>query len=439
MRNRIIAVAIMAIAIASSGQEQAAGQPLPLTIEGAVERAIANSPRVKQAEAERRAQTEKRRGAWADLGPRLKAEYTQARFEDAQTVQFGPQTITIRPEETKAASLTLAQPITGLFALVERARFEGSQEDTKELGYILARSETAYQAAESWLKAYLVKSQLEIAENSVRAAESQLRDATALERTGRMNRGDVLKLELAVSEAKSRVAQATAGKEVVLAAIKESIGLNANSELILSGELPVMAGEDISLEAAAATAMEQRLEPRMAKSGVFAANFGKKVAYTHFTPSVNAFVKWDRNLGDAAGLGASTDTTRAYGIQATWDLWTNGSHIYAVREAVENVTKAEEGVRAVEMQVRLELQTALANLKAAKESLALAKVAVRQAEESYRIEQVRFRTGSRSASDLIMAEISNATAKGRLVLAQTDLITWSLRLKKAIGNQQPTF
>jgi hypothetical protein len=106
---------------------------------------------------------QRRNAAWSDLGPRIRAEYTQARFGEAQKAQFGTQEITVRPEVVSTGALVVIQPITGIVALMEKARFEGGQEDIKDLSLSAVRSETAFQIAETWLKGYLAKSQLDIA------------------------------------------------------------------------------------------------------------------------------------------------------------------------------------------------------------------------------------------------------------------------------------
>jgi outer membrane protein TolC len=439
MLNAVLLIIICGLAGPIRAQSLTTGETFRLSIQDAIAKAVDNSPRVKQAAAELAGQMEHRSAAWADVGPRVKAEYSKAVYESEQKVRLGTQDIVTRPKEISTGALVVVQPLTGAVALTEKALFEANQGDIRDIGLKIAKSETAFLMAEGWLKGYLATSQLAITLASVASAEKQARDAAALERAGRMNRGDVLKLELAVSEAKARAAQARAAAEVVLASLKEAVGLPMETPLELVGELPEISENDPELATAAKEAMGRRLEPRLAKDGISAATFAKKLAYTNFSPSINAFAKWERNFGDPVGFAASsTKPTASYGIQASWDLWNNGAHIFAVREAVQGINKAEEGARAIDMQIRLDVQTSLANLKAARETLALAKVAVIQAEEAYRIEQVRFRTGSRSATDLILAETSNTSAKGRLVLARTELITWSLRLKKALGDEQPT-
>jgi outer membrane protein TolC len=139
-----------------------------------------------------------------------------------------------------------------------------------------------------------------------------------------------------------------------------------------------------------------------------------------------------------SGLGGGEKDTRTYGITATWEIWNNGASVFAVRQAAEESQRAEAASQLAEQGVRLDVFQTVANLRAAQESLTLAETAVKQAEEAYRIEQVRFRSGARSATDVILAESSQAGARGRLVTAVTDLIVWNLRLQKALGASRPT-
>lgn len=412
----------------------------PLSLSDAVNRALGSSTRIRQAGFDHEAQVEKVRGAWAEMGPRLKAEYSEVHFPSALSFQLNPAAppITTRPEAIKNGTLTLAQSITGLPVFFEKARAETAQRDIKALTLRLTKSEVSYQTAERWLEAYQLTRQLGIAQASVAAAENQLKDAKSLERVGRLNRGDVLKLELAVSEAKARAAQARVGVELSVAALREVLGLEPTEPVELENALPDVPDSDPDLATALQNAREQRLETQRARHGVSLAGLGKHLAYAQFSPNVNVFASLNRNFADQLALGTERQF-RTYGVQVSWDIWNNGSHVFGVREAAEQQAKAEEAVKTVEDAVKLDVQAALANLRAARETLALAKVAVEQATEAYRIETVRFRTGTRSATDLITAETSEASAKGRLVTAQTSLINWHLKLQKALGGEQPQF
>lgn len=409
-----------------------------LSIHDAINQALEFSPRIKMAHADLQAQKEKNRAAWSDLGPRVKAEYNQVHFEERQSFKIGDNLMLVRDDVSKIGSITVAQPLTGAVALYQKARFEGAQVDLKQLGSAGVQTEVAFQTAESWLKAFQTQGQLDIAQASIVAVENQLKDAQAIERAGRMNRGDVLKLELAVSESRVRAAQMKAFKDVVFFSLKESIHLPVDKEFVLQAELPHISDLEPTLDEALKQAFENRIDLKQSQGAIEIAYFGKKLAYTQFSPSINIFAKVDKNFGELTAFN-SEQFSKTYGIQLSWDIWNNGSSVFATREASSQVAKAEESVRQVESLVRLDVTSALANLRAARESLALARVAVSQASEAYRIEKARFMTGTRSGTDLVLAETSQASAEVRLITAQTDFINGQLKLQKAQGEVKPKF
>lgn len=423
-----------------------------LSLSQAIAAALSSSAQIRAAEAGMRAQVERRRGAWAGIGPRIKLDYNDIRFEKAQTANFVANVrevndnivvdrvpVTLRGDRIETGSAMLIQPITGLLPLIEIARNEGTLLGLKELELENTKRTVAYATAEAWVRAKQSLRLLAIAEASVQAAESQLKDARALERAGRLNRADALRLELAVSEAKVKLAEARAGEATAIMALREAMGLGPEASLDLGAELPRPSSlKSGKVETAYADSAAKRLEVKMAKQGVEVADFGTKVAWSQFSPSINVFAKLERNFGEPAGLGGSKEDQKSYGINASWDIWSNGSSVFAVRQAAEERAKAEAMVQQAETLARVELTQADANLKASHEALALAELAVKQAEEAYRMEQARFRTGSRSATDLVLAESAQAGARGRLVLATANVWSWQWKLQKAAGVDAPS-
>lgn len=423
-------------------------QAQTLTFDEAVAAALQSASRIKLAEHALQSQVEKRRGAWSNVGPKVSLGYNDIYFDKDQkarllvAVDNGAgvyRDIVLRDDHSRTGSITVAQPITGAATLIELARNEGTIEDIKSIDLERAKQDASFTTGEAYLRAIAAKQLLSIAETSVAAASSSLRDASALERAGRINRGDVLKLELAVSEAKARVAQAKAGADIALVALRESMGLPPTESLQLDEQLPAIKTVTVPTEdEALRRAWDYRSELKQARLGEDVAAFGKKVAYAQFVPNINVFAKLERNFGELTGFGGSQKDVRTYGVSATWDIWNNGASVFAVRQAVEESQRATVAKQAAEEMVRLDVLQAVANLKAAQESLVLAETAVKQAEEAYRIEQARFATGARSATDVILAESSQAGARGRRVSALADLTIWNLRLQKAQGASRPT-
>lgn len=437
-------VSLSAGLLLSLGASLAAGtaRSAPLSLKDAIDRGMNRSPNVAQAEADYQSQVERKRAAWANVGPKVSATYNETRFDNKQEVAFPasagqePQNIVIRDDVTKTGSLTVTQPLTGLYGLVEFGNFNSLQAKLSEEGLNRARRDAGYTAAEAYLLAYQAQEQQVIAEASIAAARSAFQDAQALQRVGRLNQGDLLKFQLALSQAEARAAQARAGKKIALSSLLLAIQAAPGETVELEKDLPKVAIAEVELEQSLEKA-KKRPEIRQAEIGAEMAGYSKKLAYAKMIPSVNAFYKHDRNFGEVTGFGGEKDS-KYVGLSVQWDIWNNGSSIFEVREAIAQRDKAEAALTAARDGIRLDVIQAAENYAAAKESMALATNAVAQAEEAYRIDQTRFKNGQLSATDLIQSETAKSSAQGQLVAAETQLLTWYFRLQKATGQDQPS-
>jgi len=431
----LILLGILGIPGAAAWAQESANQKI-LTLQDAVARAVTSNPTVDQAQAEMDASTERKRSAWTNIGPRVSAEYNEAHFEKEQSVPFGENNVIIRDDVTKTGSLTIAQPITGLYAAVQYGRFSSMQQDLSFESLRQAKRNVAFQAAEAFLNAYQAQEQEEISGASLNAAKRQYEDALAIQRVGRLSQGDVLKFQLALSQAETRAAQARTMKQVSFAVLRQVMQAQDADELTLDKNLPKLEEEAIDIQRGIEQALAQRPEAKKAELASELADYNKDLAYAQFIPSVNVFKKWDRNFGEVAGLGAEKETSY-YGISLQWDIWSNGSSVFAVREAIANKTKAEAVRVSANDEVKLDVIQAWQNFQSAKQTLKFAQTGVTQAEEAYRIDQTRFKNGQISATDLILSESSMTTAQGTRVSAETQFLLWHFRLQRSIGKDLP--
>lgn len=414
--------------------QDAANQKI-LTLQDAVSRAVAKNPTVEQAQADMDASTERKRGAWSSVGPKVSASYREARYAEEQISPFAGGTL-IRPEVTKNGSVTITQPLTGLYGAVQFGRYNNVQQDISFENLRQAKRDVGFQAAEAFLSAYQAQEQEEITTASLNAARRQYEDALAIQRVGRLSQGDVLKFQLALSQAESRAAQARTTKEVAFAMLRQMIQAGDDEAIALDQNLPKLEEEAIDIQKGIEQALKQRPESKKAELSTELADFNKDLAYTQFIPTVNLFKTWDRNFGEIGALGGEKESSY-YGVNLTWEIWNNGSSIFAVREAIANKEKAEATRVSATDNVKLDVIQAWQNFQAAKQSLKFAQTGVTQAEEAYRIDQTRFKNGQISATDLIFSESAMSTAQGTRVSAETQYLLWHFRLQRSVGKDLP--
>jgi len=400
-----------------------------LTIEQALNLALRHSFEIKMAHSELNAQSAKHISSWLDLGPRLSASYNHVFYDGKQSINMGGQDLLVRDDVVKTGKIELIQPLTAIFPLMQNARLMGKQKDIKESAVKLSKAQLAFKVAELYLRAQQSERVWEIAKVSVEASVAQKKEGEARFRVERIHRGNLLKLELFESQSRLNEAQAKAARDIAYFNLKEAVGL---SEAPILTPL-VTAGEVIfenlpTLEEALNLALSNRQELKQAKLGQDIASITRLASVSKFFPSINFFAQVDRNFGNPGFGGAKNN--KMLGFNFNFEFFNSGAHIFQLREASFNSTKALYQGEVLKQAVRLEVMSALTSLNTAQEGLLLAHKAMEQANESYRIEKLQFSSGNGSATELLLAQTAKAQAEGNAAKLITDLkiqITTSFR------------
>ncbi len=415
-------------------------QATQLSMSEAIDMALKNALSIKSFEADLSAQQNKQISAWLDLGPRLSATFNETRFDDKQTAQMGPSEMVIREDLARTGSLKLIQPITGLFALAQKARLEGKQRDIKESGLKLTTAQVAFKVAELYLTAQKNEALWKISKASIEAADAQAKEGASLLNAGRITRGDFLKIELSATQARVTEAKARAANEVAYFILQETIGYKGEEAFSI---MPFVPSETVlpyampSLEDGFAQSVSNRLEVKQAQLVEDVASLGSQASLVSFLPSVNFFAQIDRNFGTPS-FGGSKET-KMIGLQASWDFFNSGAHFFLIRESERQLAKARYQGDIIKQQVRIELMQTTAVLNAAVEGIELAKKAMEQAQEAFRIEKVKFALGRGTATELVLAQTSFTAANTGLINALTDVKIQTLKLQQTLGKTRPEF
>lgn len=431
---RLLISPFVAMYVALASASPLAGEVLKL--QQAINLARSHSPTIKKQQAASQAQGNHAASAWADTGPRGQVAYNWVRFQDQQVASFGPAPLVVRPQETRAGSFTLSQPLTGFYALMQMARIEGIKKDLAENTAQLTDTLTAFATAELYIRAQQLAAMSTLSQNRIAAGEAIQKEGQALFRAGKIHKGDALKLDLVLSEAKSSAAKIAAQRDILYATVKEQIGYADQQTVTLpqieAVSLPPLPEQKIAVE----KALLRRTEFHQAKRGVEIAKIGNLYSYSAYWPQVNAFAQWSRQYGEIP-FGQEA-FTRTYGISATWDIWDNGSRLFKTREVTEVLLQTEYELTEVQRKIKLEVIESIANLQAARETVSLAKGALEQATEAHRIESSRFRAGSSRASELVLSEAAEANAESNWISAIADVQSQQYKLQRVQGDAAPT-
>jgi outer membrane protein TolC len=412
-----------------------------LTLEKAVIRGLSVSKKIQMSQTDLQSQKDKKREAYAGAGPIAKIDYTKVRYDRAQIAQVpGLGNLVLRPDTASTGSLVVAQPITGFFAYYEKGSFESGMEGIQESVVLATEVEIAFGVYTAYRRAQQAERMVTISESTIVAMDSQKNNAEALQRAGKLTKGDLLKIDIASLDARANKAQAVSQKTVAMETLRQLLDLPVGEDLKLEDLVIDGKGDAKAIpntNEAKEKAFNNRLDLSIAKSTKESFSSLKKLSYVRFAPDVNVFFRWDRTFDQQAVALPAPKDVKSVGLQVSWQLWDNGSKIFAHRQTEAQIEKAETAEFDLRDKIELEVYQNVAQLKALQETLTLRKVGVSQAEESYRIENAKFEQGSTTVTELLLSQAALNRAQGGLIAAVVDMDIQWMQLLKAQGERRP--
>ena len=163
--------------------------------------------------------------------------------------------------------------------------------------------------------------------------------------------------------------------------------------------------------------------------------FDKKIAEGKYYPQldINAAKYWYLT-------GANTSLVN-FGLQsqvrvdATWNLFNSYAAFFTIQSARANTLALNAQILDLRKDIATELSNLLNSLNVAKEQLNLAKVALTQAEENYRIVSNRYQQNIANYIELLNAELLLTNAKSSLVTARYEIAMNIARIEHLQNHQ----
>ena len=341
---------------------------------------------------------------------------------------FNP--VTLRPQWTWSASVTLAQPIGALWTVREANVLTKLGVDIAEMKRKEARRDVAFQVTEAYYRLLQAKSMAAVAEKSVDQVTAQVKRARTFFERGAVARNDVLRAELGLAAAQQRLIQANGMVSLARGRLATLMGRSPDTEVDpvdITGEpttrpLPPMGQAEQQ-------AVDTRFEIKEIAAHIEQATAGVRMAKSKMVPQVNAVANYTRQTSSLLGLPESW----FIGATASWDIWEGGSTYYGIDDSKAQLAQAVAARRKAEDAIRLDARNAHVGVTTSAEAIEVAKQAVEQAEENFRIEQRRYESTSNTSFDVLDAETQLTTARGQHQAALYDLILAQANLARAMG------
>lgn len=192
----------------------------------------------------------------------------------------------------------------------------------------------------------------------------------------------------------------------------------AIEKLPLTGALETDANSEIpDPETALATAWHERGDYLAARAALEAQAGNVDVAKAGHWPTVSLQAGYGGRwaIGTTTGQGNKAGDAGRVGVVMDLPIFQGGQIDAKIREQRANLAAAQERLRALELQVKLDVESALLNLESAGQRAKALKKSIALAKESLRIEQLKYALAKGAIVDVLDAQASPAGFRNRLL------------------------
>ena len=273
---------------------------------------------------------------------------------------------------------------------------------------------------------------IKVYEDNVETLQAHLDQVNAQYRVGTVAKSDVLSSEVQLANAQQSLVTAQNNYDVAVATLNNFIDLPTDTVLEIKDELKYTK-YDLDMDVCTNYALLNRADGLAAYYNVKQAEASVSSAKAGNLPTVNA-------SGSKAIAGERpfrTDHTSSdvwsVGITANWNIFDNGVTAANIHAAEANLLKAQEASAQTDEKIRLDVRTAILNLRAAEKNIQTTKVSVSKAEEDYKIAQVSYNAGVGTNLNVMDAEEKLTSARTNYYTALYKYNTSKADLDKAMG------
>ena len=412
---------------------------LRLTVEAAVARAIAASPRLARLSALEAAAEAQARGARADRWPQvdLGAGYTR-RSEVPELAIFAPTNNPAQPVERIVVFPNIQDNWrlrAGLALPIWTGGRIGGQIEAAEQGRTAAgedlrggRADLVLETQNAYWSLVTARDSVRVLQESIKAYDAHLADARNRERFGMAARNEVLAVLVERDRVELERLRAEAGADIAEANLHRLLDLPPLARIEPAEPLEASATPRPDVEALVAEAQAGRAERKAlvartaAADAVAGAERGARLPQVALT---GGYTYANPNRDIVPPTADWTDTWDV-GVGLSWNVFDGGRRSANEARARAQADAARQQLRELDRAIRLEVTERALELRTAFAQLAVAERSVESAAESRRVAGDRYREGVIPSSELLDAEVAHE----RAALARTEALA-VLRLAAA--------
>lgn len=272
---------------------------------------------------------------------------------------------------------------------------------------------------------------VDVDQEAVDTLQEHLSNVNAQYRVGTVAKSDVLASEVQLANAQQSLVTAQNNYDIAMASLNNIIGLPSDTILSVKDQLQYTAYPDLNLDKCTVYALDNRPDGIAADYQVEQSKEALAIAKAGHLPTVTAAVT--RSLTGRDEFKEDITGQWTAGLTASWNIFDNGQVTASVEQAKAGLRAAEESAAATKETIQLNVREQYLSLLAAEKNIQTTSKAVEQAEEDYKIAQVRYSAGVDTNLSVMDAQEKLTSARTNYYTALYNYNTSKAALDKAMG------
>ncbi|MFA0731224.1 MAG: hypothetical protein LKKZDAJK_002005 [Candidatus Fervidibacter sp.] len=401
-----------------------------LTLEECVRIAWGGQPQVAVAERNWRVALERVKSVRANLFPQFSAGYQFRRFLSTRSIfQLGLTRVVAEPTEFKESSLSLSQLLFDTFQTPLQIRQAKAQANAASFTYERTKADIALQVAQQFFTVLQARAQVRLQERVLERARRLLEAAEAGFKAGTVAHLDVLRARVQVRTAEVDLLSAKNQERVAMLTLRNLMGVGDDLVFDIAEPSEEPTAPLPSLTQLLAQAFRQRPEVQEAEWQRKSADAARQLARLAMTPTLTVNGSYNRYPTSSRNI----DKEWAVNLVVSYPIFDGGRLRAELTTAELQREQAALTLRRTLNDIRLQVEQAYLNLQNARERLAAAQEAVKEASETAHLTEEAYRAGAASLLDVLNAQVALAQAETQELQARYDLRRALFALRHAIG------
>ena len=440
LQKKLAALAVAGmIGFAVLGTAEAA-PIVELTLQQSIDMALANNRTIKESAEDQSAAYWAHRQARRQAGPTLSWEgtgmYRSGHWNDAQTHERLEQ-VGLNSDRVFSNTVQVAFPLYTGGQIENNIEAAELGRDAADLTLEATRQGVKQQTTAAYFQILQFRNLIQVNKEAVDTLQAHLDNVNAQYRVGTVAKSDVLRSQVELANQQQALVNAQNNYDIAVATFNNIVGLPTDTIVDAKEDLSYTK-YDISLPRCTDYALIHRPDGIAMERAWKRAEAQMKAAKGGYRPQVAAVVsrQWAGDTAFSSNMvrnpNYTSDGTMA-GLSANWNIFDNNVTEAQVQQAKASMRKAEQKLYETQETIQLDVRKAYLNLLAAEQNIHTTKVAVDQAQEDYKIAQVRYSAGVGTNLDVMDAESKLIQTQTTYITALYNYNTSKAQLDQAMG------